>query len=55
MLQQLRALSGGLRAAAGGQQGLVLPALARQARCYGFGSHMSDNDPEVGAGACCAA
>lgn len=44
MLQHLTTLSGSLRA---GSARAALPAVSRQARCFGFGSHMSDNDPEV--------
>lgn len=45
----LQHLAGTLRAT--GRQELLLragPALSRQARCFGFGAHVSDNDPEVG-------
>lgn len=41
MLQRLSTLSGGLRAVGGSRA--ALPALARQVRLYGFGSHVSDN------------
>ena len=41
MLQRLSLVPGSLTAVR------ALPVLARQARCYGFGSHVSDNDPEV--------
>lgn len=44
----LQHLAGTLRAT--GRQELLLragPALSRQARCFGFGAHVSDNDPEV--------
>lgn len=40
MLQRLSTLSGGLRAVGGPR---ALPALARQVRLYGFGSHVNDN------------
>ncbi|KAL4420382.1 hypothetical protein ABPG77_002322 [Micractinium sp. CCAP 211/92] len=46
----LQHLAGILRAAANTRPELLLqaaPALSRQARCFGFGAHMSDNDPEV--------
>ncbi|KAL4430758.1 hypothetical protein ABPG75_006014 [Micractinium tetrahymenae] len=46
----LQHLAGSLRAATGTRPELLLraaPALSRQARCFGFGSHVSDNDPEV--------
>lgn len=49
LLSRLSALSGGVGVAVAGRPLVAaLPALARHARCYGFGSHMSDNQPEVG-------
>lgn len=49
--RMLQHLAGSLRTAAHTRPELLLraaPAVSRQTRCFGFGAHSSDNDPEVG-------